>query len=78
MVSKDYEHCDAGFAQPAHPFHKIKTSLEVTQIAIENVTGQQHEPAVLLDCKGNQVIEGFARRRLDAHGIFRRFTRQSK
>jgi hypothetical protein len=78
MVSKDHEHRDACFVQPAHSFHEVKTRLEVTQIAIENVTGQQHEPAALIDRKGHQVIEGLTRRRLDARGIFRRFTRQSK
>ena len=53
MVSKDHEHRDSGFVQPAHPLHEVKTRLEVTQIAIENVTGQQHEPAALVDRKGN-------------------------
>lgn len=71
MVSKDHEHRDAGFVQPAHSFHEVKARLEVTQIAIENVTGQQHEPAALIDRKGNQVIEGFTRRCLYARGVVR-------
>ena len=78
MVSEDHEHRDASFVQPAHSLHEVKTRLEVTQIAIKNVTGQQHEPAALIDRKGHQVIECFTRSRLDARGILRRFTRQSK
>ena len=76
VIAQDYKGVDARLAQAPHPVHEIKGYLKVAHVAVEDVAGEHHEAAFLLDCKRNQVVERLARRRLYALSEFRRLARK--
>jgi len=68
VISKNQINFDPGILQTAHPVQKVKARAVVAPLAIEEVTGDDNERAFLIYRERNEIVEGKARRIVNATG----------
>jgi len=72
VIAEDQHDADARLAQPGHALGKEKAGAVVPPHTVEDVAGDEHQPAFPIDRERDQVIECLARRVLQPRRLLGR------